>query len=394
VTEDPGKARLAEVVRREREVILGMSHAIHADPEVAFQEVRASTRIAALLAERGFEVQHGVGSLPTAIRATFPGGLGRQGPSIGVLAEYDALPGVGHGCGHNTMAASGVGAALALAAVAADIHGTIVFLGTPAEEAGSGKAIMIAEGAFDGLDAALLFHPSDRTHTRVVLLASEDIEVVFTGFESHASSDPFLGRNALDAMVALFTSVGLWRQQLPPGARVHGIITDGGRAANIIPGRTTASFMLRARDQDTYERLKARFQALVRGAALAADCESEITFSGGSTAMRDNEVLVRSWSANMVAAGIADGDPMPDLAGSSDMGNVSMVVPAIHPCLSICDEGTPGHSDAFRDAAASPRGDEVTLLAATLVAQTAWDLYRDPSLVEAAWREHRGGSRE
>jgi amidohydrolase len=390
VTIDADKARLAELVRADREVILGLSHAIHADPEIAFQEVRAAGRIGALLAERGFAVEHGVGSLPTAIRATYPGGVGTDGPRIGVLAEYDALRGVGHGCGHNTMAASGVGAALALAAAAADLRGTIVFLGTPAEEAGSGKAIMIQEGAFDGLDAALLFHPSDRTHTRVVLLASEDIAVVFTGFESHASSDPFLGRNALDAMISLFTSVGLWRQQLPVGARVHGIITDGGRAANIIPGRTAASFMLRARDQQTYDRVKARFGDLVRAAALAADCETAVTFSGASTAMRDNDVLARLWSANMVAMGIDDGEPIPELAGSSDMGNVSMVVPAIHPCIAICDEGTPGHSDEFRDAAASPRGDAVTLQAATLVAQTAWDLFQDPALVDAAWREHRG----
>jgi amidohydrolase len=390
MTPDGMKSRLASLVEAERDTILGLSHAIHADPEVAFQEHRAAARIAALLEARGFAVQRGHGSLPTAIRAVLPGGRGTDGPRIGVLAEYDALPGVGHGCGHNTMAASGVGAALALAAVAPEIRGTIVFLGTPAEEAGSGKAIMIEEGAFDGIDAALLFHPSDRTHTRVILLASEDVAVTFTGFESHASADPFLGRNALDAMISLFATVGLWRQQLPPGARVHGIITDGGGAANIIPGRTAASFMLRARDQDTYERVKARFSDLVRAAALAADCESSIAFSGASTAMRDNEVLVRLWSANLAEAGFEDGQPLADLAGSSDMGNVSMVLPAIHPELAICDEGVPGHSIEFRDAAVSPRGDEVTLLAATLVAQTAWDLFRDPSLVEAAWREHRG----
>jgi amidohydrolase len=387
---DPSKERLRELVEADRDTILGLSHAILDDPEVAFQEIRAAGRIADLLEARGFGVERGVGSLPTAIRATFPGGRGTDGPRIGVMAEYDALPGVGHGCGHNTMAASGVGAALALAAAAPGIRGSVVFLGTPAEEAGSGKAIMLDEGAFVGIDAALLFHPSDRTHTRVILLASEDVTVVFTGFESHASADPFLGRNALDAMIALFAGVGLWRQQLPLGARVHGIITDGGRAANIIPGRTEASFMLRARDQDTYQRVRTRFEDLVRAAALAADCESSVSFSGASTAMRDNEVLVRLWSANLAAAGVADGQPIPELAGSSDMGNVSLALPAIHPSLAICEEGVPGHSAAFREAAGSPRGDAVTLLAATLVAQTAWDLFADPALVEAAWREHRG----
>lgn len=390
MTADATKERLAQSVRRDRDLILALSHAIHGDPEVAFQEERAAARIADVLEARGFAVRRGVGSLPTAVRATFPGGLGTDGPRVAVLGEYDALPGVGHGCGHNIMAASGVGAALALAGIATEIRGTVVFLGTPAEEAGSGKAIMIEEGAFDGVDAVLLVHPSDRTHTRVILLASEDVDVVFIGSESHASSDPWLGRNALDAMVTLFTTVGLWRQQLPPGARVHGVITDGGRAANIIPGRTAASFMLRARDQDTYERVKARFRELVDAAARSADCEGSVTFSGASTAMRDSEVLVRLWSANMAAAGVADGHPIADLAGSSDMGNVSMVVPAIHPCLAICDEGVPGHSVEFRDAAVSARGDDATLLAATLVAQTAWDLFRDPAQVEAAWREHRG----
>jgi amidohydrolase len=389
VTADAGKARLAELVQADRELTLGLSHAIHADPEIAFEELRAAARIADILESRGFAVRRGVGSLPTAIRATLVGGLGADGPRVGVLAEYDALPGVGHGCGHNAMAASAVGAALALARMASDIRGTVVFLGTPAEEAGSGKAIMIEEGAFDGIDAALLFHPSDRTHTRVILLASEDVDVVFEGFESHASSDPWLGRNALDAMIALFTTVALWRQQLPPGVRVHGIITDGGHAPNIIPGRTAARFMIRARDQDTYERVKARFRELVEAAARSADCGGAVTFSGASSAMRDNEVLVRLWSSNMIGAGLEDGHPLADLAGSSDMGNVSMVVPAIHPCIAICEEGVPGHSPQFRDAAVSPRGDEVTLLAATLVAQTGWDLLADPSLMTAAWQEHR-----
>ncbi len=192
-------------------------------------------------------MERGVAGLPTAVRGTLIGGLGADGPTIGVLAEYDALPGLGHGCGHNTMAASGVGAAIALAEVASRFRGRVVFLGTPAEELGSGKEMMLQAGAFEGIDAALLFHPSDRTHTRVILLASEDVDVTFTGLQSHAASDPWLGRNALDAMIALFTSIGLWRQQLRPETRVHGIITDGGTAANMIPARTAGRFMIRAR---------------------------------------------------------------------------------------------------------------------------------------------------
>ncbi len=384
-------ARLAAAVAEHRDEILHVSHAIHLDPEVAFAEHHAAALVADVVEAHGYAVERGVGRLPTAVRGTRSGGLGSDGPCVGVLAEYDALPGLGHGCGHNTMAASGVGAAIALASIAPGFRGRVIFLGTPAEELGSGKEMLLQDGAFEGMDAALLFHPSDRTHTRVVLLASEDVDVTFTGLQAHAASDPWLGRNALDAMIALFTSIGLWRQQLRPDARVHGIITEGGTAPNIIPARTAGRFMIRARDQDTCDTMRARFTDLVRAAALATDCTSEVAFSGRSTTMRNNEVLVGLWSGNLVAGGVMDGDPDPGQAGSSDMGNVSLALPAIHPCLAICDEGVAGHSLQFRDAAVTPRADEVTLLAATLVAQTAWDLLADPSLVAAAWEEHRRG---
>jgi len=287
------------------------------------------------------------------------------------------------------MAASGVGAAIALAAIADDFAGEIVFLGTPAEERGSGKQIMIDDGLFDGLDAALLYHPCDRSHVESYPLASEDVTVVFHGLQAHASSDPWKGRNALDAMIQLFSSVGLWRQQLRPTARVHGIITDGGTAANIIPDRTAAWFMLRSDDQGTYEAMKAQFSRMAEAAALATGTTVEVTYSGGATTMRNNAPLVERFRANMAAYGIEDMGDDPN-AGSTDMANVSWVVPTIHPDLAICDEGVPGHSIAFRDAAVSPRADETTLLAATLIAQTAVELFLDPGLVERAWAAFRG----
>jgi amidohydrolase len=286
------------------------------------------------------------------------------------------------------MAASGVGAAIALAAVAGELPGEIVFLGTPAEERGSGKQIMIDDGLFEGIDAALLYHPCDRDHVESHPLASEDVDVVFTGLQAHASADPWKGKNALDAMIALFASVGLWRQQLRPTARVHGIITDGGTAANIIPERTVAWFMLRSDDQADYDEMKRRFTAMCQAAAMATDTAVDVTYSGKATTMRNNAVLAERFRANMGAYGIVDMGDDPN-AGSTDMGNVSWVCPTIHPDLAICEEGVPGHSTRFRDAAALPRADETTLLAATLVAQTAVDLYLDPALVEAAWAEFR-----
>ena len=384
------KVRVAAAVEAARGEILDLSHRIHANPEPAFEERQAATWIAEILQAHDFEVEHPAGSLETAIRATRRGGRGGDGPRIGILAEYDALPGLGHGCGHNTMAASGVGAAIALAAVADELPGEIVFLGTPAEERGSGKAIMIDDGLFAGIDAALLYHPCDRSHVESHPLASEDYEVVFSGLQSHAAADPWKGRNALDALIMLFTSVGLWRQQLRPTTRVHGIIREGGTAANIIPERAAAWFMLRSDDQAYYEEIKARFTEMCQAAALATGTTVELTISGGATTMRNNGVLADRWRANMAAYGIEDMGDDPN-AGSTDMGNVSWVCPTIHPELAICDEGVPGHSILFRDAAATPRADETTMLAATLVAQTAVELFTDPALVEAAWAEFRAG---
>lgn len=389
MTDDP-KARIAAAVAGARDEIVTLSHRIHATPEPAYEERQAAMWVAEAVGRHGYRVEHPAGTLETAVRATLQGGRGAAGPRIGILAEYDALPGLGHGCGHNTMAASGVGAAIALAALAPDIAGEIVFLGTPAEERGSGKQSMLDDGLFEGVDAALLFHPSDRTHVEIALLASCDIDVTFTGVQAHAAADPWMGKNALDALILLFTSIGLWRQQLRPDARVHGIVLEGGTAANIIPARTTARFMIRSTDETRFAEMGEHFKALVHAAALATGTTGEAVFSGASSTMKHNRTLAEVWARNMAAAGV---EPMafdPTQLGSSDMGNVSQVLPTIHPVIAICDEGVPGHSIEFRDLAAAPRADEVTLLAATLVAQTAWDLFADPSLVDAAWREFRG----
>jgi amidohydrolase len=387
------KARIASAVSDARDEIIDLSHRIHASPEPAFEERQAAAWVAEAVARHGYAVEHPAGRLETAVRGrlTGAGTPAMGGARIGVLAEYDALPGLGHGCGHNTMAASGVGAAIALAAVRDAWGGEVVFLGTPAEERGSGKQFMLEDGLFDGLDAALLFHPCDRTHVVSQALASVDVDVVYTGREAHAAAEPWKGANALDALVMLFNSIGLWRQQLQPEARVHGIVIDGGSAANIIPGRTAGRFMVRASDAAYFEQLQKRFRDLAEAAALAAGCELEITFSGLSLPIKHNEQIGTAFRANLVAAGRTDMGPDPT-SGSTDMGNVSQKLPAIHPDLQICDDGIPGHSPAFRDAAVMPAADEATLLAATLIAQTAYDLLADPELVAAAWSEFNGAS--
>lgn len=385
------KRRVALAVQAARDEILGLSHKIHANPEPAFEEHRAAAWCAEILGRHGFVVELPVGRLATAIRATRRGGRGGAAPRIAILAEYDALPGLGHGCGHNTMAASGVGAAIALASVADDLPGEVVFLGTPAEERGSGKRVMIEDGLFDAIDAALLYHPCDRNHVDIAPLASTDVDVTFTGRQAHAASDPWEGRNALDALILLFTSVGLWRQQLRPESRVHGIIVEGGTAANIIPDRTVARFMVRSDNDAGHRAMQARFRELCAAAARATETTVEVTFSGGSRTMRTNRVLAERWISNAAAHGIADeGD---DLSyGSTDMTNVSWVCPAIHPDLAMAPFPTPGHTIEFRDAAATPMADETTLMAATLVAETATDLFADPGLVAAAWAEFRSAT--
>ncbi len=380
------KARAAEAVEAARAEILDLSHRIHANPEPAFEEHQAAVWVTEIIERHGYAVEHPAGSLATAVRGPITGGLGSDGPRIGVLAEYDALPGLGHGCGHNTMASSGVGAAIALAAVRDAWAGEVVFLGTPAEERGSGKAIMIEDGLFQGLDAALLFHPCDRNHVEIAPLAMEDVAVTFRGLQSHAAAEPWAGKNALDAMIALFVSVGLWRQQLPTHCRVHGIIQEGGTAANIIPDQTRAWFIIRSADQAYYEVMKGRFRALCEAAALAADVSVEVEFSGASTTMKHNRALAARWVANAEAYGITDQGLDPS-SGSTDMANVSWVVPAIHPHLAIVDEPTPAHSVRFRDAAPRPRADRTVLLAATLIAQTALDVLLDSVLRDAARQE-------
>ncbi len=383
------KARAAAAVAAASAELLDLSHRIHAHPEPAFEERYAAAACAEVIERHGYTVERGPGSLPTALRGRITGGRGAGGPRIAVLAEYDALPGLGHGCGHNTMAASGVGAALALAAVRDAWAGEVVFLGTPAEERGSGKQIMLDDGLFDGVDAALLYHPCDRNHVETAPLASEDVVVTFTGVASHAASDPWLGKNALDAMIGLFVGVGLWRQQLPTHCRVHGIISEGGTAANIIPSRTKAWFMIRSADQAYYEVMKQRFTALCEAAAKAADVDVTVEYSGYASTMKHNRMLADLWVANAAAYGIED-QGLDPTSGSTDMANVSWAVPAIHPELAISDTPVPGHTIEFREAAAAPRGDRTVLLAATLVAQTALDLLLDPATSAAAWKEFRG----
>jgi amidohydrolase len=374
---------------------LDLSHSVHAHPEIAFEERQAARWTAELLTRHGFAVEAPAGGLETAFVARRAGG--RPGPVIAYLGEYDALPEVGHGCGHNLMCSSSAGAAIALASVLGDdFAGEVRFIGTPAEEAGSGKVTMLERGVFADVDVALQIHPSDRTNAEILCLAITEMQVTYHGKLAHASADPWLGRNALDALVLLYTMVAQWRQHLKPGERVHGIITHGGAAPNIVPDLTSGRWFLRTPVDADLEPMVDRFREMADAAARATGTTVEVTEAPNRMrTMRNNPTLLEVWRRELETAGWKDG-PIDPNAGSTDMANVSHEVPTIHPMMAIAPEGTPGHSREFAAYAAGPGGDEMLPVAIRVLAATGLAMLRDPGLIERAWSELRaaGGGRE
>jgi amidohydrolase len=375
---------------------LDLSHRVHATPEIAFEEHQAAAWSAELLAGRGFDVTAPAGGLDTAFVARWIGE--RPGPVIALAGEYDALPEVGHGCGHNLMCSSSAGAAIAVAQVLGrDFGGEIRFIGTPAEEAGNGKVHLIAAGLFDDVDVCLQIHPSDSSSAEIRALAITEIGVTFHGVLAHASADPWLGKNALDAIVLFHTMVAQWRQHLKAGERVHGIITHGGAAPNIVPDLTAGRWYVRTPVDADLDAMVERFGTMARAAADATGCTVELAMDpmNRCRTMVNNPTLLERWRAHLAEAGIAD-DPIDPNAGSTDMANVSHEVPTIHPYLAIAPRGTPGHSREFAAHAGGADGDAMLANGIRILAATTLDLIDDPSLVERAWDELRaagGGAR-
>ena len=390
---DPAIAEATTAVLPEA---LDLSHRVHASPEIAFQEVQASGWTAELLERHGFEVTAPAGGLETAFVARW---RGRQsGPVIAYAGEYDALPEVGHGCGHNLMCSSSAGAAIAATRVLGrDFAGEIRFIGTPAEEAGNGKVHLIDAGLFADVDVCLQIHPSDSNSAEVLALAITEVGVTFRGKTAHASGDPWLGKNALDAIVLLYTMVAQWRQHLKHGERVHGIITHGGAAPNIIPDLTSGRWFLRTPIDADLDAMIERFRSMADAAALATGCSVELAIDPRNRCrtMVNNPTLLEIWRRHLADAGIAD-DPVDPNAGSTDMANVSHEVPTIHPFLQIAPRGTPGHSREFAAHAGGEDGDRVLEQAIAILAATGVELVRNPDRVAAAWRELReaGAGRE
>ena len=382
------KGCIVEAVAAHEATLRRVSAEIHAHPELLNEEVFASQRIADELTRAGFRVALGIAGLATAIRAVHP--VRSDGPTVAILGEYDALPEIGHACGHNLIAAAGLGAALALGRLKADLPGTLVFLGTPAEEGGGGKVVMVEQGLFDDIDAAMMFHPANHTMVSWGSLAISEVEIEFRGRPSHASAEPHKGINALDAVIQTFNGINALRQHILDGARIHGIITHGGAKPNIVPEYASALFYVRAEETAYRDELLEKLHACATGAALASGASLQFHEVGHSyKAIKPNRPLEKSFEQHLRDLGETIQPPGTRMLGSTDMGDVSQVVPAIHPYLQICDEHIATHSRPFADAAISERGQRAMITAATALAMTAADVLTDPELVRSMWDAFR-----
>lgn len=380
-------ARIRAAVSELTPQLLASSHDIHANPELAFREHRACARLADELEAGGFTVQREAGGLPTALRAEYSGG--EPGPTIAILAEYDALPGIGHACGHNVIATSALGAGLAISQAGLKFPGTLLIVGTPAEEGGGGKILLAEAGVLKDVDLAYMLHPSQTNMVRRGSLANSRVEIVFHGRAAHAAGAPDLGINALEAVIQTFVSLNARRLHMRDDARVHGIITDGGRAVNIIPDRAAARFSVRARDRAYQRRLMEMVRQCAEAGALATGARLEWTETRGYSNMVPNNVIADTFAKHLSATGRRVDEPRPNQRmGSTDMGDISQIMPAIHAYLSISPPSVPNHTLEFTEAAGSPDGDKAVIDGALTMALTAADFFADPSLVAQAKAEY------
>jgi len=371
------KRAARERVERARDELVALSHRIHAHPELGFEEERACAWLCELLAGAGLEVERGVGGLPTAFAARAGAGPLR----VVVCAEYDALPGVGHACGHNLIAAMAAGAGIALAGVADDVGLGVTVLGTPAEEGGGGKILLLRQGAFAGAHAAMMVHPSPYEMAEMPVIAVTQLRVAYTGKEAHASAYPQLGVNAADALVVAQTAIGLLRQHLRPDDRVHGIVTHGGDAPNVVPAHTTGTWMVRAADLEQLEEVRAKVVRCFEAGALATGASLEIAEDHEPYAeMHHDHELAAVYRRNAEALGRGF-DERPDRgAGSTDMGNVSLALPSIHPTIGIDALPAVNHQPEFTAKCVRPAADRAVVDGAVAMAWTAIDATADERL--------------
>ena len=370
------KARVREEVDRRADLLLEVSHRIHGHPELVFEE-----RFAADLLASALGTEAGVYGLDTAFEAR----MGTEGPTVAVICEYDALPGIGHACGHNVIAAAGLGAGLAAGALAEEAGGRLVVLGTPAEEGGGGKVLMGERGAFEGVDAALMVHPAGNDLTEADVIAIATWRVEYFGRGAHAAAAPDQGRNALDAAVLGYNAVAALRQHIASTDRIHGVFTKGGDKPNIVPDHPVAEWYVRSATLASLQPLKQRVLACLEGGAAAAGCRLEVHPTCPEYSdLWTNPALMDLYRANSEALGrpVAEPTPATRVVASTDMGNVSHLVPSIHPMIAVSPPDVPLHSAEFARWAASEEGDRAVLDGAKAMAMTVLDLWLSGGAVE------------
>jgi amidohydrolase len=355
------------------------------NPEIAFKEFKASKLLSDTLLMHGYRVEQKIGGLDTAFRASLGKG---DTPKISILAEYDALVGLGHACGHNLIASAAIGAGIGLVPIVSKIQGQVQIIGTPAEEGGGGKVILAEAGIFSDIDAALMFHPASKNMVTRKSLASCRLRLEFFGKASHAAAAPEEGINALDAMILSFNNINAIRSTLLPRDRIAGIIVHGGEAANIIPAYTSAEFSVRALKANRRDELVDRVIACAQAGAESVGCEMKYELTPGYMDIIPNRVLARIFQSHLEALGRVVVDPdANERMGSTDMGDVSHLVPAIHPYLAIAPENIAGHTEEFKEYSISDAGKKAMLDAAKAMAMTTYDLLREPDLLREAKEE-------
>lgn len=361
--------------------LIEISNYLHDHPELAFQEQKATHLLTHFLTEKGLQVEKNIANLSTAFIAKHK--TDEQNPKIAFLAEYDALPQLGHACGHNLIAASSVGAAAGLIQACPDLPGQVILIGTPAEENGGGKIILDNAGIFNDLDVAMMVHPDSKTEMVKKTLAMASLKVSFKGKAAHAAATPHQGLNALDAVILSFNAIGALRQQIKSEARIHGIITDGGQAPNIIPEKAAAAFYVRALKMDYLEELVEKVKNCFQGAAQATGTTVEISINDLIYApFKPNNTLAQLFQQNLQSFQIEE-DQHSDKKtfGSTDIGNVSQRVPAIHPTIAICEQNLAVHTSQFVEAAATDFAHQRMIIAAKALAMTALDLFYQPKIL-------------
>ncbi len=384
---DAAKSVVIDAVDARADRLIEVSRSIHAHPELNFEERFAHDLLCDVLESAGLPVTRHAYGVETAFEAV----AGDVGPEILVLLEYDALPGIGHGCGHNVIAAAGLGAGLAVAGLATELGGRVRILGTPAEEGGGGKIYLARNGAFATGDAAMMVHPADADLLRMHSIAIHTAGVEYTGRAAHAAAAPWEGRNALDAAVLGYMNVAALRQHIRPTERVHGIITEGGEKPNIVPRRAAANWYVRSDTIESLQPLKRRVLDCLEGATSACGCTMSATWDDVAYAdVRDNRALVASYARNMAGLGreVLDPDVIGRrVTGSTDMGNVSYLLPSIHPMVKAAPDGTPIHTEDFARHAGSESGDRAVVAGAKAMAMTVVDLWTDPVLLDGVKHE-------